>query len=54
VSLTLSPVNVNALPQFTARADQRFEDVVDLHALPINLQPIVLKKAPFLRGFQNA
>jgi hypothetical protein len=54
VPLTPSLVNVNALPRFFAGADQRFEDVVDLHALPIDLQPIVLKKAPFLRGFRNA
>jgi hypothetical protein len=53
VLLTLSLVNMNVLPRFSAGADQQFKDVVDLPALPIDLQPIILKKVPFFCGFQN-
>ena len=42
------PVDEIVLPRFLAGANQHFDDVVDLYALPPNLQRRVTNKAPFV------
>jgi hypothetical protein len=48
------PVNIKAIPQFTAGANQRYADVINLMALPSALVVRVVEKAPFLLGYQDA
>jgi hypothetical protein len=54
VPLQGSLVNVEAIPQFTVGANQRYANVINLMALPSALAVRVVEKAPFLLGYQNA
>jgi hypothetical protein len=53
VPLQGSLVNVEAIPRFTAGANQRYKDVINLTALPSALAVSVMEKAPFLLSYQD-
>jgi hypothetical protein len=54
VPMQSSPMNVEAIPRFTAGANQRYEDVINLKAFLPTLQVKVVERAPFLLGYQDA
>lgn len=54
IQFTPPPFDDKALPRFTAGADQHFDDVVDLSALPADLQARITVRAPFVQGLKVA
>jgi hypothetical protein len=53
VPLQSSLVNLEAIPRFAARVNQRYKDFINLKALPPVLEIRIVERAPFLRGYED-